>query len=138
MRCCGSRAQAIGRVIRHRGDYGAILLCDQRFGSADLIQQLSAWVRPRVQTFSKFGLLPRDLGNFFRTVEPLFPASQRVAKPKVASIKTGSNTSSSFDLKTVSSFFFLYNHLNRFFKEKKVAKWNRKSYETKLNPYRLY
>jgi hypothetical protein len=30
-RCPASPLQAIGRVIRHRRDYGAIILCDERF-----------------------------------------------------------------------------------------------------------
>lgn len=37
--------QAIGRVIRHRHDYGAILLCDERFSRRDVRQGLSAWLR---------------------------------------------------------------------------------------------
>ena len=90
--------QAIGRVIRHRLDYGAILLCDQRFSSPDLIQQLSAWVRPRVQTFSKFGPLPRDLGQFFRNADVNFPCTQR--KPK---IKIEYETSSVESRKVLSS-----------------------------------
>uniref|UniRef100_A0A1B0FG92 Regulator of telomere elongation helicase 1 homolog n=1 Tax=Glossina morsitans morsitans TaxID=37546 RepID=A0A1B0FG92_GLOMM len=37
--------QAIGRVIRHRHDYGAILLCDVRFQQSTQVQQLSKWIR---------------------------------------------------------------------------------------------
>lgn len=40
--------QAIGRVIRHRKDYGAILLCDERFSRSHMIKQLPLWVRPYV------------------------------------------------------------------------------------------
>lgn len=36
--------QAIGRVIRHKNDYGAILLCDCRFNEERLKQYLSTWV----------------------------------------------------------------------------------------------
>lgn len=42
--------QAIGRVIRHCKDYGAILLCDERFGRPHMIKQLPLWVRPFVDT----------------------------------------------------------------------------------------
>ena len=59
-------------------DYGAILLCDQRFSNVNLVRQLSAWVRPRLQTFPKIGPLLRDLGQFFRNAELLFP---HTAKP---------------------------------------------------------
>lgn len=72
-----SPLKAIGRVIRHRLDYGAILLCDQRFSNANLTRQLSAWVRPRLQTFPKMGPLLRDLGQFFRAAELLFPSGSR-------------------------------------------------------------
>lgn len=48
---CASRAvnQAIGRVIRHRYDYGAIILADQRF--ANHKNDLSSWIRPRLKVF---------------------------------------------------------------------------------------
>ena len=75
--------KAIGRVIRHKMDYGAILLCDQRFGSPDIIQQLSAWVRPRVQNFPKIGPLLRDLGIFFRNNEIVFPGSTKAVRAPV-------------------------------------------------------
>jgi regulator of telomere elongation helicase 1 len=48
--------QAVGRVIRHRNDYGAIILADERFAGGNIQAQLSAWIRPHVQrneTFNK-------------------------------------------------------------------------------------
>lgn len=56
--------QAIGRVIRHRYDYGAILLLDERFERDSL--QLSAWLRPSVKNYEEAGRLFSDVGMFFR------------------------------------------------------------------------
>jgi regulator of telomere elongation helicase 1 len=36
--------QAIGRVIRHKNDYGAIILCDERFGSQVRMQTIHAHI----------------------------------------------------------------------------------------------
>ncbi|KAG9291789.1 hypothetical protein G9A89_012074 [Geosiphon pyriformis] len=58
--------QALGRVIRHRKDYGAILLCDERFASPAYIDQLSIWVRPLVKVFDDFGHLHGGLWKFFQ------------------------------------------------------------------------
>ena len=41
--------QAIGRVIRHRHDYGAIIFCDHRFANQRSIEGLPVWVRPYVK-----------------------------------------------------------------------------------------
>lgn len=43
--------QAVGRVIRHRDDYGAVLLLDARFGKPQQLGALSAWARPHTQVF---------------------------------------------------------------------------------------
>lgn len=59
--------QAIGRVIRHRNDYGAILFFDDRFGQQRIIQQLSKWVRPYVKPAASFNALCSDLAFFFRS-----------------------------------------------------------------------
>lgn len=40
--------QAIGRIVRHKSDYGLILLIDERFNSREQIWQLSKWIRPTV------------------------------------------------------------------------------------------
>lgn len=45
--------QALGRCIRHRNDWGAVIFLDQRLTSARNIQKLSKWVRPNVKTFPK-------------------------------------------------------------------------------------
>ena len=63
--------QAIGRVIRHKQDFGAILLCDVRFTYPDAIQQLPSWLRPYVKVYKEFGLVQRDLIQFFRTADKL-------------------------------------------------------------------
>ncbi|ORZ33420.1 helicase C-terminal domain-domain-containing protein [Catenaria anguillulae PL171] len=40
--------QALGRCIRHRGDWGALILLDQRMANPQLHKSISKWVRPRL------------------------------------------------------------------------------------------
>jgi hypothetical protein len=47
--------QALGRVIRHRNDFGAVLLADERFAYTGVQSQLSVWIRPHVQRHESFG-----------------------------------------------------------------------------------
>ncbi|KAJ1967468.1 Regulator of telomere elongation helicase 1 [Dispira parvispora] len=47
--------QAIGRVIRHRNDHGAIILCDERFTSSSIREGLSPWLQPHVRVYQQFG-----------------------------------------------------------------------------------
>uniref|UniRef100_A0A671NT13 Regulator of telomere elongation helicase 1 n=1 Tax=Sinocyclocheilus anshuiensis TaxID=1608454 RepID=A0A671NT13_9TELE len=61
--------QAIGRVIRHREDYGAIFLCDHRFKGTEARNQLPSWVRPYVKIYDGFGTMVRDAAHFFRTAQ---------------------------------------------------------------------
>jgi hypothetical protein len=39
--------QAIGRVIRHKNDWGAIFLLDERFLYDKQLNEVSKWLRPR-------------------------------------------------------------------------------------------
>ncbi|KAF4083439.1 hypothetical protein AMELA_G00141320 [Ameiurus melas] len=72
--------QAIGRVIRHRDDYGAIFLCDYRFKNTDVRQQLPSWVRPYVRTHENFGTVVRDAAQFFRVAQKLRPVPENKVK----------------------------------------------------------
>ncbi|XP_052040531.1 regulator of telomere elongation helicase 1 isoform X4 [Apodemus sylvaticus] len=65
--------QAIGRVIRHRHDYGAIFLCDHRFAYADARAQLPSWVRPYLKVYDNFGHVIRDVAQFFRVAQKTMP-----------------------------------------------------------------
>jgi regulator of telomere elongation helicase 1 len=58
--------QAMGRVIRHRWDYGAVLLADERFGSAQNKRHLSRWLREHVEAHSSFGGAIGSLTKFFK------------------------------------------------------------------------
>uniref|UniRef100_A0A803LEM4 Regulator of telomere elongation helicase 1 homolog n=1 Tax=Chenopodium quinoa TaxID=63459 RepID=A0A803LEM4_CHEQI len=58
--------QAVGRVIRHRHDYGAIIFCDERFASPHRQAQVSRWIQPHIQCYSKFGDVVYSLTRFFR------------------------------------------------------------------------
>lgn len=47
--------QAIGRVIRHRHDYGAIILLDERFALQQQQKCLSKWLQPYCYTCKSYG-----------------------------------------------------------------------------------
>uniref|UniRef100_A0A8C8R767 Regulator of telomere elongation helicase 1 n=1 Tax=Pelusios castaneus TaxID=367368 RepID=A0A8C8R767_9SAUR len=68
--------QAIGRVIRHRQDYGAIFLCDHRFASSGVRDQLPSWVRPYVKVYDNFGHAVREVSQFFRVAQKIMPPPQ--------------------------------------------------------------
>ena len=72
--------QAIGRVIRHYKDYGAILLCDIRFSYPDAIGRLPVWIKQHIKTFNEFGVAHRNLILFFNNVERMFsPAKAKTS-----------------------------------------------------------
>ncbi|XP_044310765.1 regulator of telomere elongation helicase 1 isoform X3 [Varanus komodoensis] len=86
--------QAIGRVIRHRLDYGAIFLCDHRFVSTDLRAQLSSWVQPYIKVYEKFGHVIREVSHFFRTAQQSVPVPMPPF-PSCAAVEEDRDTSSS-------------------------------------------
>lgn len=62
--------QAIGRVIRHRHDYGAILFCDSRFNKVDQKRNLSQWVQRHIRSDrlnGSFDTITNSVTEFFRT-----------------------------------------------------------------------
>ncbi len=58
--------QALGRCIRHRRDWGAILMADDRYqsGGGRYTGGLSKWVRAGVQHYSRFSEMSESLGRF--------------------------------------------------------------------------
>ncbi|CAN1285849.1 Regulator of telomere elongation helicase 1 homolog [Linum perenne] len=100
--------QAVGRVIRHRHDYGAIIFCDERFSSANQQSQISRWIRPYLKCHPGFGDVIFTLSRFFRNGAFNDPT---VLKPmeKVTQEKMSQETAMATDKKTsdVSSLFSL-------------------------------
>lgn len=58
--------QSCGRIIRHVGDYGAVILADERFGQNNWSGQLSAWMRPYLKRYAKFGEFVGSISKFFQ------------------------------------------------------------------------
>ena len=61
--------QAVGRVIRHRFDFGAMIFLDCRYEkmACDPLKPfVSSWIRPYVRTFSDYGKATVSLGRFFQ------------------------------------------------------------------------
>ena len=56
--------QAVGRVIRHKEDFGAVLLLDKRFSIEANTSKLSSWL-PKPQKFSNFKASIKGLEEFF-------------------------------------------------------------------------
>lgn len=58
--------QAIGRCIRHRNDFGAILLLDPRFSQDNIIQHLSRWMRSEIQPLERLEEAVVGMRTFFQ------------------------------------------------------------------------
>ncbi|CAH1422593.1 unnamed protein product [Lactuca virosa] len=69
--------QAVGRVIRHRHDHGAIIFCDERFSKSNHQSQISLWIRPHLKCYSKFGDVVFTLTRFFRDAAISCPVKQK-------------------------------------------------------------
>ena len=61
--------QAIGRCIRHRDDYGAVVLLDARFQNRAVTAQLSGWLSEAVTLSRGDQDLLRRLQTFFSTIQ---------------------------------------------------------------------
>ncbi|KAK1124462.1 hypothetical protein K0M31_006814 [Melipona bicolor] len=91
--------QAIGRIIRHKNDYGAIILCDCRFDNPSFKKHLSTWLRPHIKSFTSFGIIVKELKDFFRYAEYTFP------QPNLTNVQSANShvsllaPSASFDTK---------------------------------------
>ena len=60
--------QALGRCIRHLGDYGALFLVDSRYSSRR--SQLARWLRDSFVVHNSFGEMVSDLHEFFEQKVP--------------------------------------------------------------------
>lgn len=61
--------QALGRCIRHRNDWGAIILLERRFHNDTNINGLSKWIRPRVQKFENYHESLSSLKDFINVMQ---------------------------------------------------------------------
>lgn len=61
--------QALGRAVRHRYDYGAILLMDLRFRNERVLVQLPKWTREAVRrTDATHETIVRELDSFYKNI----------------------------------------------------------------------
>ena len=58
--------QAIGRVIRHSRDHGAVIFLDERFGDNMASQSLSKWLQPFFQKYDDSASAAQALKQFFK------------------------------------------------------------------------
>ena len=58
--------QAVGRVIRHKDDFGAVIFMDKRFSFRSNIDELPRWAKDFTKTHEKFGSGLKELSQFFK------------------------------------------------------------------------
>ena len=86
---CRAVNQALGRIIRHKGDWGAIFLLDGRFSHGKQKDQLSHWVRPVHQSFSAFQQGLASFRDFATSAlqNPLLCPRDSAEKEKIKELK---------------------------------------------------
>ncbi|XP_023612593.1 Fanconi anemia group J protein isoform X3 [Myotis lucifugus] len=103
--------QALGRCIRHKNDWGALILVDDRFRSnpSRYISGLSKWVRQQIQHHSTFESALESLAEFSKKHQKFIDVSKEDRK----SIQDSQSTLEVACLKDNTSPYFLEaaNHL---------------------------
>jgi len=67
--CMKAVNQSVGRAIRHKGDYAAILFLDHRYSRPNIISQLPGWISKHLKVVDKFGQTIPQIRGFFRGKE---------------------------------------------------------------------
>ena len=62
--------QALGRVIRHINDYGAVFLCDERFEYGYVNQEISSWIKKGLKTNIDYISIFKGCRDFFNGKDP--------------------------------------------------------------------
>lgn len=65
--CMRAVNQCIGRAIRHRSDYAAILMVDRRYGSQRIQAKLPGWIRESLRNDASLVQVVSGLKGFFET-----------------------------------------------------------------------
>lgn len=79
--------QALGRCIRHRNDWGAVIFLDQRFSlDSRYIENLPKWLRSKVKRFRTFADSKAALGTFVANIAQVI--KRRVDLQKATDIKS--------------------------------------------------
>ncbi|XP_039002145.1 Fanconi anemia group J protein homolog [Hibiscus syriacus] len=71
--------QALGRCIRHRYDYGAIILLDWRFQDEKNRAYISKWLRPSIKMYGSFEKSLDELRSFFSEVKDLVAKNKELS-----------------------------------------------------------
>lgn len=58
--------QALGRCIRHKNDWGAIIMLEERFENEKIVQGLSKWVRNQFKIYPQFSYAISNLQDFVK------------------------------------------------------------------------
>ncbi|KAJ2347517.1 hypothetical protein GGH91_001787, partial [Coemansia sp. RSA 2671] len=58
--------QALGRCLRHKMDWGAIIMLESRFAQRWNVERLSKWVRQYMSVYRTFNEAKLDLDAFYR------------------------------------------------------------------------
>lgn len=56
----------VGRAIRHRGDWAALILLDRRYASSSIRNKLPKWINSSTTVTEGFGQAVKALGTFYR------------------------------------------------------------------------
>ncbi|EDO08439.1 Helicase C-terminal domain family protein [Babesia bovis T2Bo] len=70
--------QAIGRVIRHINDYGAIVLADRRFSAEHILKSVSSWVTRNIMISDNMNASKIDILDFFEKMSTPAISGKRV------------------------------------------------------------